>query len=78
MPRYKVDVKAFINITVEAESKSEAARTANDYVQDGLTPDEFEFEGWNQSLKYNEETASIVSTTGFVVDGYPDVELADD
>ena len=67
MAEYEVDVKAFISIRVEAASKAEARKIADDLVRDNLSPG---------PEKIAELLAAGVrfKTNGFDVDGTSEVE----
>ena len=76
MAVFKVDVKAFILIEVDADNAQEARYFAEDYVEQSLSPSEIEFGAWNDVQADEGETSKIVSTTGFQVDGVSEVEEA--
>src|ERR1043166_5948666 len=50
VPLYSVDVKAVINLTVEAARPEEARRAADDYVETSLSPEPEEVAGYNSVL----------------------------
>lgn len=73
--RYEVDVKAFIAVTVEADSE-EAARFLADALVEGLSPTDAFLEGYNHGLReVNPAAFQIEGTGGFSVDGESDVQL---
>lgn len=73
MPKFDVDVKAFISITVEAENEDQAREIADNYVEASLSPAEDEVEAWNS---VSEQSGKIVSAGDWGVDGDSDVEPA--
>lgn len=77
MPRYTVDVKAFITVTVEAPDENEARDAADHYVQTSCSPSEHELEAWANIMQEEGSDAWPVSAGDFVVDGFSEVDLAE-
>jgi len=77
MPKYIVDVKAFISIEVEADSEDAARSAADDYVEICLSPNEDEVNAWNQ-VQEEDDDPPILSASVWTVDGYSEVEEIDD
>lgn len=71
MKNYEVDVKAFINITVQADSKAEARKIADELVSGNFSPSPDLIEQLSKDLGFE------IKTNGFDVDGTSDVELVD-
>lgn len=72
MPKYSVDVKAFITIEVEAASVA-SARAEADRFAEGLSPNEHYVTGWNSVQKL--KGGPILGTVGELsVDGTSEVE----
>lgn len=78
MKKYSVDVKAFINVTVEAESASHARALAEDYVERSLSPSGMETEGWNDAQAEEGVKGRIATCGSWDIDGMSDVEKVDD
>lgn len=80
--KFTVDVKAFINVTVEAPEGTDEAtiRAAADrYVEESLSPTADETNAWADVLREDGETVvAIDASSGFAVDGESEVEQADD
>lgn len=71
MPRFRVDVKAFLSVEVDAESTEQARERADAFV-DHLSPTA------QEQLDYGEEFGfAIDASGGFAVDGTSEVEEAD-
>jgi len=77
VPLYSVDVKAFINLTVEAASPEEARRAADDYVETSLSPEPEEVAGYNSVLDEEGVGGGRVVPGGYswAVDGDSTVEV---
>ena len=73
MPRFTVDVKAFINLTVEAADWMEARSKANSFVETCLSPTQLEVEGYNSVLPDGEARVIPYDYT-MSVDGESEVE----
>lgn len=56
MPVFKVDVKAFLMVTVEADTIEGAIEEARDFVE-GLSPNPDYAEGWNSARAKDEAYA---------------------
>jgi hypothetical protein len=76
MPEFRVDVKAFINVTVEAPTAQAARREAERLVE-ACDPTELFINGWNDTNKAERPEVQIVETCGFAVDGTSDVECSE-
>lgn len=78
MRKYTVDVKAFVNVTVLANSKAEARRVADAFVENAMTISEQEVLGYNSGLP--EDTVGTINPAeyGPCVDGTSEVELEDE
>ncbi|MGE8141781.1 hypothetical protein ACQKOE_07385 [Novosphingobium sp. NPDC080210] len=74
MPRYTVDVKAFITVTVEAPDENAARKAADHYVETSCSPSEDEVTAWEIIMKDEGEPAWPVSAGEFCVDGFSEVE----
>ncbi|WP_037500595.1 hypothetical protein [Sphingomonas jaspsi] len=75
MPKFKVDVKSFIIVEVEAPDAAAARRCADDYVETGLSPTAMEIEAWNDQDREVGDTAIVIDASGgFCVDGYSETE----
>lgn len=46
MPKFDVDIKAFLSVHVEADTQEAAEAEAKAFVE-GLSPSEFYVQGWN-------------------------------
>lgn len=78
MAKFKVDVKAFIALEVEAESEGDARAYADEYVEQSLSPGEMEAEAWNDVQKAEGWKSTRITYAGsFVVDGTSEVEEED-
>lgn len=77
MAKYKVDVKAFIALEVEADSEEAARAYADEYVEQSLSPAEMETEAWNDVKRGEGETARVTYAGCLVVDGTSQVEEED-
>lgn len=77
MPRYTVDVKAFITVTVEAPNENAARDAADSYVQTSCSPSPEETQAWANIMQDFENPAWPVSAGDFSVDGFSEVELAE-
>lgn len=77
MPRYTVDVKAFITVTVEAPDENAARDAADSYVQTSCSPSEEETCAWADVGRREGEDVWPVSAGEFCVDGFSEVELAE-
>ena len=82
MPKFSVDVKAFISVQVEAPDRA-AARAAADLFVENLSPTTHYIQGYSGQLKEFGELALILEETGSfdvdgesVVDGETDDEVA--
>lgn len=64
MPKFKVDVKAFMSVTVEAKTSSEARAAANLYAEFG--------QGCIDA--HPDKSVKIIDDDGWCVDGYSEVE----
>ena len=73
MPRYRVDVKAFISIEVTAPNV-DAARSEADSLVYSCDPTPGFIKGWNDSIKLDRPGVRIADTDGFSVDGTSEVE----
>ncbi|SFJ48645.1 hypothetical protein SAMN03159338_1529 [Sphingomonas sp. NFR04] len=74
MPRYNVDVKAFISVAVEAPDEA-SARAAADLFVENLSPTGSYIRGYSDQLKEFGEAALVLDSTGtFDVDGESEVE----
>lgn len=73
MPKFAVDVKAFINIEVEAPNAKAAIAAAEDFVRSCEPTTDFRI-GWNDGAKIAGEPERIVEAGGFDIDGDSDVE----
>lgn len=79
MPRYTVDVKALINLVVEADDEAAARVVASAYVEEGLSPTAAEVEGYRSALEgENVVGLPVAGDYGWSVDGESDVELVDE
>lgn len=74
--RYTVDIKAFISVTVEADTPQAARMCADDFVH-SLSPDPAFTDGYGGKQRLQAKPASIVSAGEFDIDGRSDVEAAD-
>ncbi len=71
MPRFDVDVKAFLKLYIEAETVEAAAEEAKAFVE-GLAPEAAYLAGWNST---GEHGATIVELGGgFDCDDTPYIE----
>jgi len=78
MAKYKVDVKAFIALEVEADSEEAARAYADEYVEQSLSPAEMETEAWNDVQKAEGWKSTRITYAGsLVVDGTSQVEEED-
>ena len=68
--RYKVDVKAFISVVVEADDE-DAARSAADALVERLAPNADFIDGFNRTDSF---APQVEETSGFDVDGESEVE----
>lgn len=69
MPKFTVDVKAFISVHVEAPDR-QAARAAADLFVENLSPTTPYIQGYSDQLKEFGEAALILDETGgFDIDG---------
>ena len=76
LKKFEVDVKAFISVTVEAESE-EAARIAADAFAEGLSPTSDYIIGWNSGLPEDAVGRIDPDQTGeWSVDGESEVDEA--
>ena len=73
MPQFDVDVKAFINITVRADSRDEARTVADTFVENCLSATPNTVRGYNLGLP--EDTLGVVVPKVYelAVDGVSDV-----
>lgn len=74
MPRYLVDVKAFIQVTMEAPDEDAARAAAIDFVEGSCTPSSFETRAWADLRRDDGSTAWPVDGGEFAVDGECEVE----
>lgn len=78
MPKYTVDVKAFINLTVEAPDADSARLAADRYVEESCSPSFLETRAWMDAVVADGEAAYVTDASGgFSVDSYSEVEEAD-
>ena len=78
MPKFTVDVKAFISVTVLADTEADA-RTAADAFAEGLSPTPDYIIGWNSGLPEDAVGRVDPDETGeWAVDGESDVEEEED
>lgn len=76
MPKYSVDVKAFIAFEVEAENEDDARAVADAFVENCLVAEHATVEGYNEGL---DDPIGAVVPSEIVpsVDGETDVILID-
>lgn len=73
MPRFNVDVKAFVNLSVEAHDEESARIAADAFVEEGMVVTKAQIEGYNAEL--DDPVGKVVPDTyALSVDGYSDVE----
>ena len=75
MPKFTVDVKAFINVAIEAESEA-AARAAADNFVEAMSPGYQYIVGYNAGGETDAPRIDPDQTGGFSVDGQSEVEEA--
>lgn len=68
MPQFDVDVKAFINIKIEADNETDAREKADNLVSGNFSPTE------EQIKQLSRDLGIRFTATGFEVDGTSDVE----
>lgn len=78
MPKFSVDVKAFITVTVEAPNEHAARRAADLYVETSCSPAAEETRAWAEIEKSDGAEAWPLETGGFSVDGYSEAEACDE
>jgi hypothetical protein len=71
MPRYAVDVKAFLNVTVNADTPAQARAIAENWVS-WLSPTD------EQLADYQTDHVGVAETGGFDIDDGTYVEVLDD
>lgn len=75
MPKYAVDIKAFINIEIEADNAADARAEAERLVE-SCEPDSNFIDGWNSVQRQN-GGALILETGCFAIDGESEVDELD-
>ena len=75
--KFNVDVKAFINITVEAPNEDAARKAADEFVEQGLYASEQQVRGYNEG-NASPDISIVPAEYSPSVDGESDVEEADD
>lgn len=78
MPKFNVDVKAFINVTVEADDKRDARRVADAFVENAMFASEQLVAGYNEGLPKDAVGRIVPGEYGPSVDGTSEVERADE
>lgn len=73
MPKFSVDVKAFIKVDVEAADAAAARTVAENFVEH-LSPEAGYIGGYNEGLSVASETAKIADAGSFDIDGTSEVE----
>lgn len=75
MPRYTVDVKAFISLDVIADNERDAQEVADAFVENCLTADHETVRGYNDGLD-NPIGVVVPAIIEPAVDGESDVDLS--
>jgi hypothetical protein len=78
MPRYTVDVKAFVSFDVDAPTEADARIAADAFVENCLTASHATVEGYNSGLPEDTVGRIVPSEISPSVDGETDVEETDE
>lgn len=74
MTRYTVDVKAFVNITVEAENEDDARKVADAFVENAMYASVEGVWAYNQGLPKDTVGTVVPDEYSLSVDGESDVD----